>query len=669
MKELSKIINFIWTVADDVLRDVFQRGKYRDVILPMTVIRRLDCLLEPNKEKVLNTFNTYKDKLDNLDPLLTSKKNGSGYVFYNHSPFTLATLLNEPKKIKENFENYLNGFSDNVQEIINKFKFRNQLETLDENDLIFLLIEKFTSKIIDLHPDKLSNLEMGYIFEDLIRRFNEQNNEEAGEHFTPREIIKLMTNIVFLPIKDELKDGGTYLVYDPACGSGGMLTEAKKFIINPNGQIQSDAKIHLYGQEINPETYAICKSDMLIKEEDPDKIAYGSTLKSETDGFPNLEFDFMLTNPPYGKSWKADKTPVENEYKMDQDKEYKEFTGRFGAGIPRINDGQMLFDCNMLSKMKKDSKLGSRIASVHNGSALFTGDAGSGESNIRKWMIENDWLEAIIALPTEMFYNTGIPTYIWIFSNRKSEERQGKIQLLNCVGENFYQKMKKSLGSKRKEMTKDHLKAITDLYFEFKNNDISKVFDNSDFGYHKITVERPLRLTLEITTDKMDEFKQDQPKLIRIADTLFELFGGEKHKNFNQVKKIFEAELKKRKIKATSGNLKKVYSAFTEADETADKVIKKKLKDGSFEYETDADLRDYEKIPLKDDIQEYFEKEVLPYVSDAWIDHKKTKIGYEINFNKYFFKFEKEDSLEDITAEIEALQGETDELFNDIIRT
>ncbi len=666
MKELSKIINFIWTVADDILRDVYVKGKYRDVILPMTVIRRLDCLLEPTKDQVLNTFKTYKNKLDNLDGLLSSKKNGSGHVFYNYSPFTLTTLLNEPKKIKVNFENYLNGFSDNVQEIINKFKFRNQIETLDDNDLIFLLIEKFTSKTIDLHPDQVSNLEMGYIFEDLIRRFNEQNNEEAGEHFTPREIIQLMTNIVFMPIKNELRDGGTYLVYDPACGSGGMLTEAKNFITDPDGEIQSDAQIHLYGQEINPETYAICKSDMLIKEEDPDKIAYGSTLKN--DGFNNLEFDFMLTNPPYGKSWKSDKREVTNEHKMDEGKEYSDFSGRFGPGLPRINDGQMLFDCNMLAKMKKDSKLGSRIASVHNGSALFTGDAGSGESNIRKWMIESDWLEAIVALPTELFYNTGIPTYIWVFSNRKSEERQGRIQLLNCVSDDFYQKMKKSLGSKRNELTANHINLITREYLDFKETEFSKIFDNNDFGYSKITVERPLRLSFQITDEKMKEFKETQPKINKFADILFEFFDYDKQDDFNLVKKKFEKELKSRKIKSTKTTLNKVYSAFTSSDEEAEKVIKKKLKDGSFEYEPDADLRDYEKIPLKDDIQEYFEKEVLPCVPDAWIDHSKTKIGYEINFNKYFFKFEKEDSLEDITREIEKLQEETEVLLESIIR-
>lgn len=661
MKELSRIINFIWTVADDVLRDVYVKGKYRDVILPMTVIRRLDCLLEPTKEQVLSTFNNYKDKLDNLDGLLTSKKNGSGHVFYNYSPFTLSSLLNDPKKIRANFENYLNGFSQNVQEIINKFKFRNQIETLDDNGLIFLLVEKFTSNIIDLHPDQISNLEMGYIFEDLIRRFNEQNNEEAGEHFTPREIIQLMTNVVFKPIETHLKDGGTYLIYDPACGSGGMLTEAKKFIIDPEGEIKSDAQIHLYGQEINPETYAICKADMLIKEEDPDKIAYGSTLKS--DGFPKLEFDFMLTNPPYGKSWQADKKEVTNEYEMDAGKEYFEFTGRFGAGLPRINDGQMLFDCNMLSKMKKNTKLGSRIASVHNGSALFTGDARSGESDIRKWMIENDWLETIIALPTDLFYNTGIPTYIWVFTNRKSEERQGKIQLLNCVSEEFYQKMKKSLGSKRNELKDQHIGLITEFYLGFKENEHSKIFDNEDFGYSKITVERPLRLTFQMTDERILNFKNETSSLVALIPVLSSLFGTSEHKDFNKVKKLLDSESKKRDIKITKQQLTKVYSAFTQTDEEAEKVIKRKNKDGSYEYEPDSDLRDYEKIPLKDDIQAYFEKEVLPYVPDAWIDHDKTKVGYEINFNKHFFKFEREDSLEDITAEIEKLQNETEDLL------
>lgn len=412
----NQIVNFIWSIADDVLRDVYTRGKYRDIILPFTVLRRLDALLEPTKDKVLEMHEKLdKMKIDNQAPQL---KKISDYVFYNTSPYTFKKLLNEPANIRQNLENYLDGFSSNVQDIISKFKLRNQLTTMEEGNITFPLIEKFCSSQINLSPNPvknkygeiihegMSNLAMGYVFEELIRKFNEENNEEAGEHFTPREIIKLMTHLIFEPIKNKIKDG-TYLIYDPACGSGGMLTEAENFAkeINPK------ATFHLYGQEVNPETFAICKADMLIKDEDPDKIAFGSTLSN--DGFPNLQFDFMLTNPPYGKSWKIDQDSI-----IDGKK--KEIVDhRFKVGVPRINDGQLLFILNMVSKMKRDSELGSRIASVHNGSALFTGDAGQGESEIRKYLFEKDYIEAILALPNDLFYNTGIPTYILVLNNRK----------------------------------------------------------------------------------------------------------------------------------------------------------------------------------------------------------------------------------------------------------
>lgn len=419
-QKLQPIINFIWSVADDVLVNTYQKGKYKDVILPMTVIRRLDLLLEPTKDRVLKTYEEYKGKIQNLDSLLTNSKHGSGLAFYNTSPFTLKNLLNAPKNLRSNFENYLNGFSDNVQDIIKQFKFRNEIETLYEADILFSLIEKFVSPKIELHPDKLPPLAMGYVYEDLVRRFNEENNEEAGEHFTPREIIDLMTHLVFLPVKDKIQQG-TYLVYDPCVGSGGMLTIAKQFITDPEGQVKSKATIHLYGQESTPFIYATCKSDMLIKGEDPDKIVYGSTLSQY--GFPaDLKFDFMLTNPPYGKTWAPDKKALGVGIKgaiIDK---------RFQIGQSRVNDGQLMFVLHMLSKMK-DTELGSRIASIHNGSALFTGDAGQGESEIRKYLLEKDLLEAIIALPDDMFYNTGIPTYIFIISNRKAPHRKGKLQL------------------------------------------------------------------------------------------------------------------------------------------------------------------------------------------------------------------------------------------------
>lgn len=580
-QSLQPIINFLWTVADDVLVNTYQKGKYKDVILPMVVIRRLDLLLEPTKERVLKTFNDYKSKLQNLDSLLTNENHGSGLAFYNTSKFTLKKLLDDPKNLKSNFENFLNGFSENVQDIIKQFKFRNEIETLNEANILFSLIEKFCSPKVELHPNKLPPLAMGYVYEDLVRRFNEENNEEAGEHFTPREIIDLMAHLIFVPVKDKIKQG-TYLVYDPCVGSGGMLTIAKNFVLSPEGLIKSNATIHLYGQESTPFIYATCKSDMLIKGEDPNKIAYGSTLSQY--GFENnLKFDFMLTNPPYGKTWATDKKVLGVGVKgAITDK-------RFQVGISRVNDGQLMFVLHMLSKMK-DTELGSRIASVHNGSALFTGDAGQGESEIRKYIIENDLLEAIIALPNDMFYNTGIPTYIFIMTNRKPNHRKGKVQLINATYDKFYNKLRKSLGKKRVEFSKEHIKEIVKYFLDFKENEYCKIFDNDDFGYSQITVHRPER--------------DEKGKII--------------------------------------------------------KDIKGKPK-------SDSKLKDYENIPLKEDIQEFFEREVLPFAPDAWWDKKDTKIGYEINFAKYFYKHQPPRPLSEIAKDIFAIEQETEGLLKEII--
>lgn len=583
------VINFLWTVADDVLVNTYQKGKYKDVILPMIVIRRLDLLLEPTKEQVLKTFEAYKDKLQNLDSLLTNSKHGSGLAFYNTSKYTLKKLLDEPKKLRSNFENYLNGFSGNVQDIIKQFKFRNEIETLDEADILYSLIEKFCSPKVELHPDKLPPLAMGYVYEDLVRRFNEENNEEAGEHFTPREIIDLMTHLVFIPVKDKIKQG-TFLIYDPCAGSGGMLTIAKNFMLNPDGHIKSNATVHLYGQESTPFIYATCKSDMLIKGEDPDKIAYGSTLSAY--GFDKeLKFDFMLTNPPYGKTWAPDKKAlsigpkgaiIDKRFVLKGS--YKE-----EAVTSRVNDGQLMFVLHMLSKMK-DTELGSRIASVHNGSALFTGDAGGGESEIRKHIIENDLLEAIIALPNDMFYNTGIPTYIFLITNRKAKHRKGKVQLINATSEKFYYKMRKPLGKKRVEFSQEHIPVIEKMYLDFEENEYSKIFDNEDFGYSQITVHRPER----------------------------------------------DAE----------GNI----------------IFASKGKPKS-----DSKLKDTENIPLKEDIQAFFEREVLPFAPDAWWDKKDTKVGYEINFAKYFYKHQPPRSLTEIAKDILAIEVETEGLLKEII--
>jgi type I restriction enzyme M protein len=588
-QNLQSIINFLWTVADDVLVNTYQKGKYKDVILPMVVIRRLDLLLEPTKEQVLKTFNEYKTKLQNLDSLLTNSKHGSGLAFYNTSKFTLKKLLDDPKNLRSNFENYLNGFSENVQDIIKQFKFRNEIETLDEADILFSLIEKFCSPKVELHPDKLPPLAMGYVYEDLVRRFNEENNEEAGEHFTPREIIDLMTHLVFLPVKDKIKQG-TYLIYDPCVGSGGMLTIAKNFLLNPEGPVQSNATVHLYGQESTPFIYATCKSDMLIKGEDPDKIAYGSTLSAY--GFHrDLKFDFMLTNPPYGKTWAPDKKALSVGPKgAITDRRFMLKGGyKDEAVTSRVNDGQLMFVLHMLSKMKETER-GSRIASVHNGSALFTGDAGQGESEIRKYIIEKDYLEAIIALPNDMFYNTGIPTYIFLITNRKSAHRKGKVQLINATTEKFYGKMRKSLGKKRVEFLPVHVTMIEKIFLSYEENEYSKIFDNEDFGYAQIIVSRPL--------------KDDKGKIIT---------------------------------------------------------------DNKGKPKSDPKLKDTENIPLKEDIQDFFEREVLPFTTDAWWDDKDTKIGYEINFAKYFYKHQPPRPLSEIAKDILAIEQETDGLLKEII--
>ena len=656
----NQIVSFIWGIADDVLRDVYTRGKYRDIILPFTVLRRLDSLLEPSKEKVLEMHEKLnKMKIDNQAPQL---KKVAGYVFYNTSPYTFKRLLNEPGNIRQNLENYLDGFSTNVQDIISKFKLRNQLTTMEEGNITYPLIEKFSSSQINLSPDPikdkegniihdgLSNLGMGYVFEELIRRFNEENNEEAGEHFTPREIIKLMTHLIFEPVKKKIKDG-TYLIYDPACGSGGMLTEAENFAkeINPK------ATFHLYGQEVNPETFAICKADMLIKDEDPDKIAFGSTLSN--DGFPSLQFDFMLTNPPYGKTWKIDQDSIFDGKK-------KEIVDhRFKIGIPRVSDGQLLFLMNMISKMKKNSELGSRIASVHNGSSLFTGDAGSGESEIRKHIIEKDLLEAVIQLPNNMFYNTGIATYIWILSNNKPQLRKGKVQLIDASG--IYSKMRKGLGNKSNELKDEQILTITDYFQKFTENGISKQFENEDFGYWHITVERPLRLCFQHTEDKISElenFKELKPLVKELQKT----FGSEVNNNFNLFNAALDKALKTLGLKLPPKERKSFITAISWKDESAEPIIKKHDKSG-IEYEPDPELRDYENIPLKQDIQQYFEEEVLPYVPDAWIDHSKTITGYEISFTKIFYKYQPLRSVEEITAEILQLEKETDGLLTQII--
>ncbi|QLI82647.1 SAM-dependent DNA methyltransferase [Chitinibacter fontanus] len=645
----NKIVSFIWSIADDCLRDVFVRGKYRDVILPMFVLRRLDCLLEPTKAVVLEEVRFQREDagMADLDP--HGLQDASGYVFYNTSPFTLKTLLGNHSQLEANLKYYLDGFSDNVKEIIEKFDLRNQIRKMAQSDVLHDVIEKFVSDEINLSPDDrkgvdgrtqvgLSNLGMGYVFEELIRKFNEENNEEAGEHFTPREVIKLMTNLVFIPVKDQLPNPLT--IYDPACGSGGMLTESQDFITDPEGEIKAKVGVFLYGKEVNPETYAICKSDMMIKGNDPENILFGSTLA--TDDFSGKRFDFMLTNPPYGKSWKSDqKSIVEGKDVLDPRFQvnlgnYTEEEHDFYPAIPRSSDGQLLFLMEMVGKMKRlaDSPIGSRIASVHNGSALFTGDAGSGESNIRRHILENDMLEAIIQLPNNLFYNTGITTYVWLLSNAKKASRRGKVQLIDAS--NLYQKLRKNLGEKNCEFSEEHLQQITQLYQDMPNDGISKVFENRDFGYYKVTVERPLRLAAQFTPERIatlrytpgmqdimewvyakygdavysndlqsglkshaeaieDHIEREemalspknrkellnvatwlaQREIMQYAQQLADAIGDAEYLDFNQFEITFDQTAKGLSLKLASNEKKQIINAITWRDERAAKVIKK----------------------------------------------------------------------------------------------
>lgn len=648
----------------------------------MVVIRRLDAVLEPTKEKVLKT----KKKLDeqgftNQEAFLCE---AAGQAFYNDSPFLLRDLTSRPTvaKLKADFIAYLDGFSANVQEILQKFKFKTQIDTLIENDCLGALIEKFLDKSINLSIEdikdkngnvilpKLDNHAMGTIFEELIRKFNEENNEEAGEHFTPRDIVNLMANLAFEPVKDKLKDG-TYLIYDGACGTGGMLTLAQEKLQHIGEEINKNFSISIYGQECQPETYAISKADLLLQGEGgaASNMAYGSTLSA--DGFNRMNFDFMLSNPPYGKNWKKDKELMSDEKGNISDSRFvfsynnnPEF-----SCITDVGDGQLLFLMNNVSKMVNNTELGSRIIEVHNGSSLFTGDAGQGASNARQYMFEQDLVEAIIALPLKMFYNTPLATYIWVLSNRKPERKRGKVQLIDATS--MYEPLKKNLGDKNCYLTESHIKTITNLMIEFKNNEYSKIFLNEEFGYNKIYTERPLRLKVSINDNTINEFKlicseNKAEKLYEFILENKEHFVAETN-DYNEFKAILD-NLAKGNIKLASKDIKLIRQAFCTVDEKAKEVISKKNKDGSYEYEKDPDLSDTEQIPLlyEGGIEEYFKKEVLPYAPDTWIEQDKTKIGYELSFTKYFYKPTELRSLEEIESEISDIEKEAQELLQGV---
>lgn len=797
----NKLISFIWNIADDCLRDVYVRGKYRDVILPMVVLRRLDTLLEPTKEAVLEEVKFQKEEMQATELDDEPLKAASGYVFYNTSKWTLKSLFNTATNNQQillaNFEEYLLGFSDNVKEIIECFNLKSQIRHMASKQVLLDVVEKFVSPYINLthetveDPDgnkmpALTNLGMGYVFEELIRKFNEENNEEAGEHFTPREVIELMTHLVFDPVKDQLPL--TMTVYDPACGSGGMLTESQNFIEEKYPNDSRD--VYLYGKEINDETYAICKSDMMIKGNNPENIKVGSTLS--TDEFAASRFDFMLSNPPYGKSWASEQKHIKDGSDVIDPRfkvSLKDYWGNLEVvdATPRSSDGQLLFLMEMVNKMKDPSvsPLGSRIASVHNGSSLFTGDAGGGESNIRRFIIENDMLDAIVQLPNNLFYNTGITTYIWVLNNNKPEARKGKVQLIDASL--LYRKLRKNLGNKNCEFSPEHITEITDTYLACvdveraldANNDpvgiASKVFSNDDFGYYKATIERPDRRRAKFTQDAIAPLRFDKQlsevmehvyaehgervyektgygsekkksflksiekdilswceendislnakakaklldvkhwlalkALLETAQTLMADIGSNEFDDFNSFKTQVDKSLKAHAIKLSAPEKNAILNAVSWYDETAKKVVKKvvklsgdKLNDlldryecevadlpdfgyypvptteggkkGEFiTYETNSDLRDTESVPLRKDgeqqsIYQYFLDEVKPHVDEAWINLDTVKIGYEISFNKYFYRHKPLRSLEEVATDIINLEQKAEGLIAQIL--
>ena len=698
------ISSFIWGIADDVLRDVYVRGKYRDVILPMTVIRRLDAVLEPTKEAVLRM----KEQMDaagitNQDQAL---RQASGEAFYNTSSFRLRDLTSRARQqqLRADFEAYLDGFSPNIQEVLEKFEFRNQIPRLVETHALGFLLEKFLDRSINLGPNPilngdgsvrlegLDNHSMGTVFEELIRRFNEHNNEEAGEHFTPRDVVQLMARLIFLPVAEEVRSG-TYLVYDGACGTGGMLTVAEDTLTQLAAEKGKEVSIHLYGQEVNSETYAISKADLILKGEggEADNVQFGSTLSA--DAFPSREFDFMLSNPPYGKSWKTDLERMGGKANITDPR----FVVEHGDSpdysfITRSSDGQMMFLANMLSKMKHGTPMGSRIAEVHNGSSLFTGDAGQGESNIRRWIIENDWLEAIVALPLNMFYNTGIATYIWVLSNRKPEQRRGKVQLIDAT--QWSRSLRKNLGDKNCELADEDIQRICDAFLAFEETEQSKIFPNEAFGYWKVTVERPLRLTVDLSADHRQRFRaacrdaKEQP-LANVIDRVVAALGAGPHPDFNRFMEVVAADASAHGIKLTAKRKNLLRMAFASRDEAAAPVIKKTHKPGAVvsdpirglseaavdgqstavEYEPDTDLRDTEQIPLLHEggIEAFIRREVLPYALHAWYSPDSVKVGYEISFSRHFYKTQPLRDLEEIRADILALERETEGLLDKIL--
>ena len=698
----SQIVSFIWSVAD-LIRDTFKRSKYQDVILPLTVLRRLDCVLAPTRQEVLAVQKRYQGKINNLDPQLRS---ASGFAFYNTSLYDFTRLLADAPHIAENLRNYIAGFSPNMREVLEKFDFDNTISKLDEAGLLFQVMQRFADPRVNLHPDVIDNFTMGTIFEELIRKFNEALNENPGEHFTPRDVVHLMVDLLLAGDEERLRTKGVVLsVYDPCCGSGGMLTIAKEHVTvgerrdgEPLGDaLNPDADIHLFGQEVNPETFAVCKSDLFMKSKDSrdaDGILFGSTLSKERHA--DDTFDYMIANPPYGKDWKLDQDAVRDEHDRGA-------TGRFGPGLPRISDGQLLFLLHMLAHAKDPARGGSRIAIIMNGSPLFTGDAGSGESEIRRWILENDWLEALIALPEQLFYNTGIATYVWVLTDRKRPERRGRVQLIDATA--FWELLRKSLGAKRRQVPFERKQDILRLLADFEDGAtcrvvrdgeereavVSRIYPTTHFGFRKITVERPLRLDFQATPERIARLGEERA-FINLAvsrkrgpgKSADEAAGREQQAAIRAVlrnlperlfldRAVFEKELartaRQAKLKLAAPVRKAILSALSERNEKAEIC-----RDREGRPESDPELRDTENVPLLEDVDRFFEREVKPHVPDAWIDTTRCDpqdgkvglVGYEINFNRYFYQYRPPRPLEEIEADIQQVEKEILSMLRDV---
>ena len=715
MSNNQNLISFIWNIANK-LRGPYKPPQYRKVMLPMIVLRRLDCVLEPTKEVVLKKYKKLKARglkgraLHIALARVASKDRTQ--PLYNVSNYTFKRLLEDPEHISKNLTAFINGFSPKAKEIFENFRFEQEIEKLNKTNRLYLVVKEFAN--VDLHPNHISNLDMGYVFEELIRKFNEQANEEAGDHFTPREVIRLMAHILYTDDEDIYVEGISRTIYDPTCGTGGMLSVSEEYIRSHNNK----ANLTLFGQEYNDESYAICTSDLLIKDEEVNNIIFGDTLGDgeTTDGHPDEKFHYMLANPPFGVEWKPEEDEVKKEHRQFG------FDGRFGPGLPRINDGSLLFLMHMISKMK-EPKEGSKIAIIFNGSPLFTGDAGSGESNIRRWIIENDWLDTIVALPDQLFYNTGIFTYIWFVTNRKPEDRKGKVQLIDAT--KHFQKTKKSLGNKRNELSDEQIDEITTLYANFKHNDkskvlingesemkvCSKIFDNKDFGYIKVTVESPLRLNFQVSKERIEILKQENA-FVTLAESKKKKDKKKKeeeekkgkemqqniidalnkrnkklYKNRDEFEEVLNKTMKDNKLDIDAKLKKAILNALSERDQTADIC-----KDSKGNTEPDPELRDNENISLpknialplpldydnktgldelvdlvKDHCEKYMKKEVLPHVSDAWIDYKKTKVGYEIPINRHFYVYKPPRDLDKIETDIKKIEEDVLKILREVI--